>query len=111
MAYSKFEFFDNLGQGQGTLPEYGTAPRTYEGDLALLTNCPGYSSIRKVNARVKGTPHELTIWVGIKKTGESLSDSALTEKDVVPYVALACPPYVRPLLGFVEIDKVIEVLA
>ncbi|MEM6967230.1 MAG: hypothetical protein AAF573_20880 [Bacteroidota bacterium] len=111
MAYSKFEFFKNFGQGQGTIPVYGTAPRTYEADLALLTNCPDYSMIRRVNAQIGDeTVHDITIWVGIKNGSENVTDANLTASNVVDYVALGCPPYVEDLIGFLEKSDVIDVL-
>lgn len=111
MAYSKFEFFKNFGQGQGTIPVYGTSPRTYEGDLALLTNCPGYSRIRRINAQIgDDVAHDITIWVGIKEGSETVTDQNLTANDVVDYVALSCPPYIECLLGFLEKEDVVEVL-
>lgn len=106
MAYSKKENFTNFGEGKG-IPYYGSKPRTFDSDLALITNCPGYHCLRMVKAQVEegGKLYDTTIWVGLKEAAKDLDDKIITHADIVKFVALGCPPYIRDLIEVGKVDK------
>jgi len=103
MAYTKFEFFENFGQGEGSPSDYGAEPRTFAGDLALVTNSPGYSCLRQINAQIKDDKDEfqdITLWVGIKTGNEDVPTENLESIHVTEFAAAPCPRYIQELVYF-----------
>ena len=102
MAYSKFEFFKNFGQGEGS-PSYYGEPRTFAGDLALVTNSPDYSCIRQINAQIQdeeGGFQDITLWVGITAGNETVPTESLASSHVTEFAAIPCPRYIQELVYF-----------
>ena len=96
MAYTTLDQLDSspaIGLGPGTVNSDGSEPRPYAEDLAIVTNQQTYSYLEKVNVHFGGEP--VTVWIG-----KDNSDVRL------PYVAVACPPYRRPLVYFSNADAV-----
>ncbi|MFK8005259.1 MAG: hypothetical protein AB8H03_02770 [Saprospiraceae bacterium] len=103
MAYTKFEFFENFGKGEGSPSDYGAEPRTFAGDLALVTNSPDYSCVRQINAQIKdeeGSFRDITLWVGIKTGNETVSTENLDSSHVTEFAAVPCPRYIQELVYF-----------
>lgn len=59
-------------------------------DLALVSRQTGYSFMLKINCRFQGIP--MTIWGGFRQ------GDTITHANMLPYVALPCPPYNQPLV-------------